>query len=142
MSQKSTLSAKQLKAVEWLAASKYDRHPPTQALLADEIGVRRETISRWRSEPDFKDAITARARELLGNDLSEIYAALRREAIAGSFQHIKLAFEMTGEYSPKQEITHDDKRIQVQYIDITREERAERIAEILDTARERRDAPG
>jgi len=42
-----------------------------------------------------------------------------REALKGNFQHIKLAFEMTGEYSPKQEIEHSgDVKILVEYADI------------------------
>jgi hypothetical protein len=105
MSENVTFSAKQIKAIEWLAASKYERTPATQVLLAEQIGVHDKTISRWKKDPDFREAITARARELLGENLSEIYAALNREAEKGSFQHIKLAMEMTGEYTPKQEVS-------------------------------------
>lgn len=49
-------------------------------------------------------AVTARARELLHTDLPDIYGALRREAIKGSFQHIKLALEMTGQHTDKLQI--------------------------------------
>lgn len=55
-------------------------------------------MRRWKKLSGFRDAITKRARELLSDDLPEIYGSLRREAIKGNFQHIKLAFEMTGEY--------------------------------------------
>jgi hypothetical protein len=101
-------SSNQIAAIEWLATSKFDRHPPTQGLLADQLGVSLVTISRWKRKPEFNEAVTARARELLGSDLSEIYASLRREAIAGSFQHIKLALELAGEYTERRELTGAD----------------------------------
>jgi DNA-binding XRE family transcriptional regulator len=120
MSNNVNFTANQLKAIEWLATSRYDRMPSKQAQLADDIGVREETISRWKREPEFKAAVIARARELLGSDLPEIYAALSREAKQGSYQHIKLAMEMTGEYTPRQEVTGADGgsiKIQVEYAD-------------------------
>jgi hypothetical protein len=101
-------SAKQLAFIDWLACSRFDRLIPTQGKFAKEIGVTEQTLWRWKSLPGFREAIIARARELLGDDLSEIYAALRREAIKGSYQHIKLAMEMTGEYVERQEVTGAD----------------------------------
>jgi len=98
MSKNVNFSANQLKFIEWLARTKYDRTPPTQALFAEELRVRPETLSRWRRIPELGEAVTERARDLLGDDLPEIYGALRREAIQGSFQHIKLSLELTGEY--------------------------------------------
>lgn len=41
----------------------------------------------------------------LKNDLAEIYQALAREAKGGSFQHIKLALEVTGEHVDRHEVT-------------------------------------
>jgi hypothetical protein len=89
----------QLRYIDWLAASRYERRPITEQLLAGELGVTDRTLRRWKQLPGFREAITQRARELLGDDLPEIYGALRREAIKGSFPHIKMAMEMTGEYS-------------------------------------------
>lgn len=97
----SHFTANQLHLIEWLATTKYDRQPPTQEALADKLGVRRETLSRWKQLPELKLAVVKRARELLGDDLPEVYAALGREAIKGSFQHIKLILELTGEYTDK-----------------------------------------
>ena len=106
MSTDVNFSSNQIAAIEWLATSKYERVPPSQKQLAAKLGIREETICRWKRDNDFMAAITARARELLGSNLPEIYAALNREGEKGSFQHIKLIMEMTGEYSPKQEIEH------------------------------------
>lgn len=107
MSENARFSARQLKFIEWLATTKYDRHPPTQELFAQELGVNPKTLYRWKKARGFQEAVIQRARELLGDDLPEIYGALRREASKGSYQHIRLAFEMTGEYTPteRQEIS-------------------------------------
>lgn len=90
--------------------TKYDRLPATQALLAEELGLNPRTLTRWKQIPELQQAVQERTRELLGNRLPEIYGALGREAEKGSFQHIKLALEMTGEYTPteRQEITGAD----------------------------------
>ena len=45
---------------------------------------------------------------MLGDDLPDIYGALRAKAKEGHFQHIKLAMEMTGEYVERQEISGKD----------------------------------
>lgn len=106
MSENVHFSANQIAAIEWLATSKYDRHPPTQEMLADRLGINPRTITRWKQDDEFMAAVTALARKFLKNDLPEMYAALRREAIGGSFQHIKLAMEMTGEYTPTTKTEH------------------------------------
>ena len=97
-------SAKEMSFIEWKATPRADREPPTQALLAVEIGRNIKTLSRWFKRPEIREAIIARARELLGDDLPEIYGSLRAEAIDGSFQHQKLALELTGEYVQKSEV--------------------------------------
>jgi hypothetical protein len=98
-------TSRQLKAIEWFATPKFDRHPPTQKLLADELGCHDKTITRWKKNQAFKDAVLERARELLGSRLPEIYGALGREAEKGNIQHIKLSLEMTGEYTENKTIT-------------------------------------
>lgn len=107
MHENARFSANQLRFIEWLATTKYERSPATQKMLADEMGVNESTLYRWKKLSGLKDAVTQRARELLGDDLPEIYGALRREAMQGSFQHIKLALELSGEYveTTKQEHT-------------------------------------
>ena len=105
MSQDVSFSARQLKFIEWLATTKYNRKPATQELLADELGLNRKTLTRWKKIPELQEAVLQRARDMLGNSLPEIYAALDREAQKGSFQHIKLSMEMTGEYVERKELT-------------------------------------
>jgi hypothetical protein len=98
-------SARRLRFIDWLATTKYERKPSTQELLAAEMGINPRTLTRWKSMPELSEAVTRRARDLLGDDLPEIYGALRREAIRGSFQHIKLAMEMAGEYVERHELS-------------------------------------
>ncbi len=100
MSDNVVFSAKQLKFIDWLATTKYDRKPTNQVLLAEELGLNPRTLTRWKKIPELQEAVLKRTRELLGDRLPEIYGALGREAEQGSFQHIKLAMEMLGEYTP------------------------------------------
>jgi len=59
-----------------------------------------ETSSRWKRLSGFRRAVTALARQYLEVDLPDVYAALSREAKAGSLPHIKLLLELVGEYPP------------------------------------------
>ena len=98
MSSDVQFSAKEMCFIEWKATPKASREPSTQALLAVEIGRNIKTLSRWFKRPEIREAIIARAREFLGDDLPEIYGSLRSEAKDGSFQHQKLVLELCGEY--------------------------------------------
>lgn len=104
MSENVQFSPNQLRAIELLALPKAERQFKTQGDIAANIGVNEKTIGRWLDIPEFRDAVTRRARELLGNALPEIYAALKREAEAGSYQHIKLALEVSGEFTPNSSV--------------------------------------
>lgn len=90
-------SRNQRRFQEWLASPKYDRIPPTQELLAPELGVHPITLTRWKALPGWNEAVNALARERLGYHLPEIYGALVREAEKGSIQHIRTALELAGE---------------------------------------------
>ena len=119
MSEKVTFTVKQIRFIEWLAAAKADRRPKTQIDLAKEIGVNDKTLTRWKKLPGFRDAVTARARELLGDDLPQIYDALRKEAIAGSYKHIELSFKLTGEFVERHDINLN---VQKGYVGFTPDE--------------------
>jgi DNA-binding transcriptional MerR regulator len=99
-------TARQLRFIDWLAETKYDRIPPTHELFAKEIGVTSRTLRRWKKKDGFKEAVKQRTRELLEDDFPEILGALRREAKQGNFQHIKMALEMMGEYTPTERHEH------------------------------------
>lgn len=90
-------TANQRKFQEWLSLPRYDRFPPTQELLAPELGVREETLSRWKRLEGWTEAVNEIARYSVGEHLPQIYAALIREAEKGSIQHIRTVLELTGE---------------------------------------------
>jgi hypothetical protein len=92
----------QWKFIEWLASPKYDRLPPNEEMFAASIGVNPVTLWRWKKEEGFQDEVNKLARASLGAKLPALYGALIREAEAGSYQHLQLAFEMTGEYVKQQ----------------------------------------
>ena len=90
-------SANQLKFQEWLATPRFDRIPPTQELLAGELGVHEVTLSRWRRLPGFTEAVNALAREALGARLPDVYGALVRRAETGDVPAIRTILELVGE---------------------------------------------
>ena len=90
-------SSNQIKFQEWLSLPKYDRFPPTQDLLAPELGVREETLSRWKKLDGWQEAVNGLARSSVGESLPQVYGALVREAEKGSIQHIRTVLELTGE---------------------------------------------
>jgi hypothetical protein len=100
----------QRRVQEWCATPRYDRVPPTQEMLAEQIGIGDRTITRWRQQKGWQEAVNAVARAQVGVKLPEVYGALLREAEKGSFQHIQLALELVGDYVKVQrsEVTGKD----------------------------------
>ncbi len=104
---KDSWTANQLKFMEWLSLPRYDRLPPTQEMFAESIGTTNLTLWRWKKLLGFQEAVNALARATIGTKLPEVYGALLREAEKGSYQHIKLVLELSGDYveTQRQEIT-------------------------------------
>lgn len=94
---------KQSKLIEWLATPKQDRKPETIELLAERLDVNAATLHRWKKQDGFQDAVNALTRSEVSARLPEVYGALLREAEKGSFQHIKLVLELSGDYVEKNE---------------------------------------
>ena len=132
MSKLVNFTANQMKFIDWLARGKYHRTPPTQGLFAEEIGVRPETLTRWKrgqngfTEKEFNDAVIDRAKELLAEAIPDTLSALKDEAIKGQIQHIKTLLELVGIYTEKVEHTV--------YVDDARERLANRISHIAERA--------
>lgn len=97
-------TAAQARYQQWLALPKKERKPKTIELLAQELGLDRVSMWRWRKLDGFMDEVKLLIRGQLGDDLPEIYGALRTQAKKGSFPHIKLALELAGEYVEKQKL--------------------------------------
>ena len=96
-------SKKQRAFMEWEALGKHNRPPElgTQVIFAHKLGVTERTLHRWKNKEGFADEVIALSRLYLRGRLNNIYEALGREAEKGSFQHIKLALEVTGEHTDK-----------------------------------------
>jgi hypothetical protein len=79
---------KQAMAVEMFAAGGH-----SLAAIAAVCDVHEKTVARWRKNPAFNDAVITRARELLKENLPDIYTVLGNLAKEGSHQHIRLLLE-------------------------------------------------
>jgi len=99
--------ADQLRFIEWLATPKALRNPKTQKQFATQSHHDEGTLSDWKRLPGFMDSVNAIARAQLKDSLTDIYAALVKAAINQDVGAIKLAMEMSGEYTPKQKLDID-----------------------------------
>lgn len=111
-------TADQITLQRWLALPKRERNPKTMALLANLLKVDEATLYRWRKLPGFANEVRDLIKDNLKDDLADIYASLRKEAKAGSFQHIKLSLELVGDYVERKELTGKDGG-PIEYKDIT-----------------------
>lgn len=73
----------------------------------------RTTLHNWRKLPGFQEAVNAMARIELAKQVPDVYDAIAREAIAGSYQHAKLMLELLEEYEETLNLNVDDKREKV-----------------------------
>lgn len=78
-------SVKQTKAIEHMALGNR-----TQQEIAEEIGIKPQTLSSWKKLPGFMDAVLTRAKELLRTSIPEVYHSLSMRSKAGSDRHIKI----------------------------------------------------
>ena len=81
-------NTKQLEAIELLA-----KGGENNSKVAEAVGVCANTITNWKNNPNFMDAVIDRSRELLKGRLTNIYDALAKKAEEGSYQHIKILLE-------------------------------------------------
>ena len=80
--------ARQVKAIELLATGTH-----TLTDVSKMCPVNKDTLWKWRKNPQFRDAIIVRARELLRDELPDVYKALVKKAKGGNVQHIKVLLE-------------------------------------------------
>jgi hypothetical protein len=71
-------------------------------MMAASLGVDDSTLYRWQNIPGLREEVTGIARASLVAALPTVYGALVKEAEGGSYQHLQLLFEMSGEYVKKQ----------------------------------------
>ena len=91
----------QVRLQEWLSMPRVSRSPPTQELLADDMGVNWRTLTRWKKLPGWMEEVNRIARAGLERGLPDVYGALLREAAKGSIHHIRTVLELVGELGPE-----------------------------------------
>lgn len=79
---------KKLEAIELLASGNM-----SYAQVAETVGVTQKTLRLWRKEPEFGQAVLDKSRDLIKENLPDIYSVLIREAKKGSHQHLRLLIE-------------------------------------------------
>lgn len=78
-------TVKQKKGLELLAVGQM-----SQEEIAQEIGVNPSTISKWKKDQKFMEAVLERARVLLKQSMPEVYRSLKNGAKSGNDRHIKI----------------------------------------------------
>lgn len=79
-------SPKQLKCIELLALGEL-----SNAKIANIVGINASTVCLWKlNREGFMEAVVARSRELLREELPEVYKALKSRSKKGNHNHIKI----------------------------------------------------
>jgi hypothetical protein len=92
------------KFIIWLASPEEDRLPLTQRGFAREHEIDEATLSDWKT-PALMKKVNDLVDKHLADDYAKGVAALKREMAKGSFQHLRLYFEMIGKYIPRSDLT-------------------------------------
>ena len=75
--------------------------------LAIELGITERTIVKWRTDPNFMDAIYDRYMVLFGGELPAVLNAMIREAKSGNVQAGRLVLEHSGKLVKNINVTVD-----------------------------------
>lgn len=78
-------SGKRARAIELLAQGEM-----TQVAIAKELKISPQSITKYKKNPEFMAAVVERSRQLLREQLPEVYGALRQKSKKGSDRHIKI----------------------------------------------------
>jgi hypothetical protein len=68
--------------------------------LIRDLGVSEEQARAWMEEPGFRASVEKELERRRGEARPAVWRALIREALRGSFQHIKLYLELAGDLRP------------------------------------------
>jgi hypothetical protein len=113
------LNNKQLKAIELLVYSPY----MTLNMTAQEVGVSRDTLHRWRNEtPEFMEALDKAIKERWRNAEALAVNGMIALASEGNFQAIKYMLDNQG-YKPVDKVEAKvDATAQVMFVDDLKED--------------------
>lgn len=88
-----SFSAEQIRFM--LALADPDDHR-TQKELSEELGVRPETLSRWKREPNFGEAVWELTYRNLESEIGRISSTLLKLAREGDIRSLRLFYEVLG----------------------------------------------
>jgi hypothetical protein len=108
------LNNKQIKAIELLVYQPY----MTQNMIAQEVGVHRDTIRRWREEtPEFKEALDKATKERWKAAEQMAVNTMINLMSEGNYQATKYVLDSMN-YAPSQKIEAKvDAKAQVLFVD-------------------------
>ncbi len=81
----------------WRALPRNQREPWSRTELAHRLGVDRRTTYDWEKNPEILATIRLLGRRHGESEYGRVLGAVVREAIAGSFAHARLYFELMGD---------------------------------------------
>ena len=94
--------------IKKIAVEHYATNPNlTVKELSMELGIAERTIVKWRTDPNFHDAIYDRYMVLFGGELPSVLNAMLREGKSGNVQAARLVLEHSGKLVKNINITVD-----------------------------------
>lgn len=77
-------------------ANPFERVPPTQAKLAEQLGVSERTLIKWQKLPGFNEAVTTASIEMVKADVPKLLRAGVKHALNGKYQYWAALMRMAG----------------------------------------------
>jgi hypothetical protein len=93
-SSKRKWTSKQWRFIQWQVLQEQDRNPSTQAELAQELNLRRQTLNRWKQMPGFWNAVEEEAICRLVQRTSHVLEMIGKKAESGDYRFAKLLLEI------------------------------------------------
>lgn len=98
---KKKLSVRQLRAIDILASPEGVNMKNDD--VGEKVGVTGKTISNWKSDPMFQDALQNRIRKYAASLLPYAWECLK-ERMPKDTQALKLYYQLLGEYKEQMEV--------------------------------------
>ena len=90
------LREKRIQFALWLATPEKARNPKSQQLLAEELGVTPETVSRWRDHPSVVEIKNNAVGYMMNDVLWQVVEKTKKAAVEGNAQDRRLYFQLSG----------------------------------------------
>ncbi len=94
-------TADQVAFQRWLATPPSAREPRSQKALAAQLEVHETTLSDWKREPGWGEAVYAHVAASLEGELVGVLHAQIAQAKQGSLPHAQWLFQLAGLWEPR-----------------------------------------